>query len=65
MSQVSEAKWQAKARVLKDPKLVPYRDVLIDYDWPEGDQHFSWVATASATTLIKWAKGMREEMNNG
>jgi hypothetical protein len=51
----------AVARVDGDPKLRPYRDLLVEYDWPEGEQHYEWVATASTATLIKWAKGIRED----
>jgi hypothetical protein len=55
--------WQviARQRVENSPKLQPYRDVLIDYDWCNGLDHPRWVATASEREILDWAQTVREQ----
>jgi len=49
----------AKMRIDDTPELEPYRDVIL-YDWPEGAEHWAWVATAPLATILDWCKGIRE-----
>ena len=51
---------RAVARVDATPELAPYRDLLVEYDWPEGDEHYLWVATTPVAELVDWAKTVRE-----
>ncbi|MBN1889451.1 MAG: hypothetical protein JW850_15765 [Thermoflexales bacterium] len=46
---------QAKERVENSPELQPYRHVVL-YDWPEGAEHYKWVASAPASEIISWAQ---------
>ena len=51
---------RAVARVNATPELESYRDLLIEYDWPNADEHYDWVATAPIAELVDWAQGIRE-----
>jgi hypothetical protein len=55
--------WQviARQRVENNPKLQPYRDVLVDYDWCNGLDHPRWVATASEREMLEWAQTVKEQ----
>ena len=46
---------QARQRVQDTPQLQPYRDVIF-YDWPEGDEHLNWIATAPLAEIVDWAE---------
>jgi hypothetical protein len=50
---------RAVARVDGDDRLRPHRAVLIR-QYPEGDQHYDWVATTATATLIRWARWQQE-----
>jgi hypothetical protein len=52
---------KATKRVQGDKRLRPYRDLLIDYDWQEGEEHLEWVCNAPATELVAWAQGIRDD----
>lgn len=54
----------ATERVDNDPQLSQYRDLLIEYDWPNEDEHLQWVATAPTTELINWAETIRRDEAN-
>ncbi|NLD44896.1 MAG: hypothetical protein GX657_15550 [Chloroflexi bacterium] len=56
---------RAIARVNATPELEPYRDLFIEYDWPNQDEHYGWVATAPVAELIDWAKQIREDEGEG
>jgi len=45
----------AELRVARSPQLNRLRDVIL-YDWPEGDAHWQWVATAPAAEIVDWAE---------
>lgn len=51
----------ATNRVDNSDELTPYRDLLIEYDWEEGEEHLHWVATAPVAELVAWAKGLRQD----
>lgn len=51
----------ATQRVENDQSLTAYRDLLIDYDWQEGEEHLTWVLTAPTAELIAWAEGIRDD----
>jgi len=42
------------------PELEQYRD-LIYYDWPEGDSHLDWIATAPIGEILDWAAAIRAQ----
>jgi hypothetical protein len=51
---------KATARVDSTPELTSYRDLLIEYDWPD-PYHYGWVATAPAAELVSWAEDIRHQ----
>jgi Arc/MetJ-type ribon-helix-helix transcriptional regulator len=46
---------QARQRVDNTPELQPFEDTIF-YDWPEGDDHWKWVATAPVPEIVDWAE---------
>ena len=51
---------KAEKRVNETPALEPYRDVIL-YDWPEGDEHWEWVQTATTRDILLWAEPILED----
>lgn len=49
----------ADDRVSAEETLAPYRDLLIDYDWPNQGEHWEWVATAGIREIVAWAADIR------
>jgi hypothetical protein len=47
---------QASQRVESSARLRRHHYVLLDYPWPEGDDHYRWVTTASEDELVRWAE---------
>lgn len=48
--------WEiAETRVNETPELDEYYDFIMA-DWPEGDGHWKWVATASVSEIVDWAQ---------
>ncbi len=45
---------KARERVENTPVLTAYRDTIL-YDWPEGNSHWAWVATAPVDEIVDWA----------
>lgn len=45
----------AEQRIKNTPKLQPFETTLL-YEWPEGNEHYEWVATAPLAEIIDWAK---------
>ena len=46
---------RAAARVDASPALCPHRDVILA-DWPQGDEHWRWVATATEREILDWVE---------
>jgi len=55
-----EPDWLERAtrRVDSHPELEEYRDVIF-YDWPEGDEHQKWIATAPSGDIVRWAQSIK------
>ena len=51
------AKKLAEKRIDETPELQPYRDTCL-YDWPEGDGHFNWIASAPVAEIVDWAQAV-------
>ena len=49
---------RASQRVNETPALLPFRDICL-YDWPEGDDHFEWIATGVIAEIVSWAEAIR------
>jgi hypothetical protein len=50
---------KAARRVDSSPELHRYRSFILA-DWPEGDQHWKWVCTASVKEIKEWAEQGQE-----
>lgn len=48
-------KSQAQRRIDETSELQPYERAIM-YEWPEGDEHYEWAATAPVDEIIEWAK---------
>lgn len=60
----TDAQFAAK-RVDDTPALQPYKDILIDYEWDNQDEHLSWVVTADTAEILSWCKTIdRDNPNN-
>ncbi len=46
---------RAETRINETPELDQYRETCL-YDWNEGDEHYTWIATAPVTEIIDWAQ---------
>jgi hypothetical protein len=51
----------ATARVNASKTLNTYRDLLLDYDWSNMDEHLAWVATAPEAEIVAWAENIRRD----
>lgn len=47
----------AAARISATPQLEPYRETIL-YDWPEGEDHYTWAATCDLAELLDWAEAV-------
>ena len=45
----------ARTRVQDTPELAAHADFILA-DWPEGDEHWRWVASAPAVEIVDWAE---------
>lgn len=43
--------------------LGEYYDILIDTDWPEGDEHYRWILTSCYKGLLDWCETTREQLS--
>lgn len=43
----------ARSRVANDEQLAPFAEFILA-DWPEGEDHWEWVATAPIAEIIEW-----------
>jgi len=48
---------KAQARVNTHPELKAYEGIIM-YDWPEGDEHWEWIATAPSGKIVVWAQAV-------
>lgn len=46
---------KAENRVKQSPSLSRHSDTIL-YDWPDGDVHWKWVATAPVKEIVSWAE---------
>ncbi|HEU4752218.1 MAG TPA: hypothetical protein VFU47_03845 [Armatimonadota bacterium] len=61
MSTTTETRTAAESRVNASETLSAYRDLLLDYDWSNEDEHMEWVATAPEAELVAWAETIRRD----
>lgn len=52
----------ARVRV-RTTELNADRDILVDYDWPNMDEHWQWLATADMDEIRAWIRMVREAEN--
>ncbi len=52
---IMDAHEMAKARFSTTPQLAQYETVIFA-DWPEGDEHWRWIASAPVAEIVAWAK---------
>lgn len=57
---MSELLQQANERVDTTPELQPYRDLLVDYEWDNQEEHLHWVLAAPLDEIISWARIIRK-----
>lgn len=56
-TETREDLWQrARRRVEGNADLQPWFHVLLDYDWPNMDEHLEWVCSADRQEIIDWAE---------
>lgn len=51
---------QAEYRVNHSPQLSKHASTIL-YDWPQGDEHWKWVATARVSEIVDWAETVEKE----
>jgi hypothetical protein len=51
---------QAEKRINETPELEQYRDIIL-YDWPEGEQHWTWIAQAKIQEIVDWCESIRQD----
>ena len=56
------ADWYVKAerRVSDTPELEAHHETIFA-DWPEGDEHYEWIATAPVAKIVDWAEAIEAE----
>ena len=47
---------QARQRVKNTPELQKYSEILLDYSWPNMEEHYHWVATGDTDRIFEWCK---------
>jgi hypothetical protein len=60
MKQDMEPYNRALLRVNQTPALAEYRDTIM-HDWPEGDEHWEWVANAPVLAIVSWAESIESD----
>jgi hypothetical protein len=48
----------AMARVRSSDSLAKFEDYIFQ-EWPEGDEHWIWIASADEAELLSWAESLR------
>jgi hypothetical protein len=61
MSTTTTQNTEAAARVHASETLSAYRDLLLDYDWSNAEEHAQWVATAPEAEIVAWAETIRRD----
>lgn len=58
--------WYARAslRVEFSPELSKYSEIIMQ-DFPEGQEHWEWVALAGIDEIINWAKIIKSQIGEG
>ena len=51
---------KAQKRVDSDSRLKAHAATIM-YDWPEGNEHWEWVTTASVAEIVDWAETVERE----
>ena len=51
---------RASERVAATPELDAHSEHVL-YDWPEGDDHWEWVATAPVAEILAWCRDTEPE----
>ena len=49
----------AQRRIAETPELEPHSDTCLR-EWPEGANHYRWIATAPTSDIAEWASGIEE-----
>jgi hypothetical protein len=52
---------RAQERVRNTPELAPHAALLLDYDWPNTDEHLAWVASAPVAEILDWLSNLDPE----
>jgi len=58
--QTANLREQAQRRVDSDQRLKQH-EATIMYDWREGDEHWTWVITASVQEIVDWAETVEKD----
>jgi len=58
--QTANLREQAQRRVDLEQCLKQHESTIM-YDWPEGDEHWKWVITASVKEIIDWAETVEKD----
>lgn len=54
---------KAEDRVDFSPTLKPYKEIILA-DWPEGDDHWRWVASADESEIENWASTIAKDASD-
>ena len=54
----SETEILVMARIADSSRLQPYADI-INYDWPNQEEHWTWVLNSPVAEIVEWAEGIR------
>jgi hypothetical protein len=60
-TQITDSEATAEARVNASETLSAYRDLLLEYDWSNRDEHLAWVASAPESEIVFWAEQIRRD----
>ena len=55
VQRMNEVYERARRRVQDTPQLAEHEAFILAY-WPEGDDHWQWVATAPVAEVVSWAE---------
>jgi len=58
--QTANLREQAQRRVDSGQRLKQH-EATIMYDWREGDEHWTWVITASVQEIVDWAETVEKD----
>ena len=50
----------AKRVVDMTPELEEYRDILLEYDWNNWDEHLQWIVATPKSEILDWCKTVRK-----